>query len=293
MKHQYELRHFRYFNQVAQDLNFRRAAEKLFITQPGLTRTIQQLEDHLDAKLFIRSKKKVSLTPAGDYLFQQINPLFNQLSSIADHTKRIALGETGLLKIGFVGSAMQRIIPNLLVKLHNKYPDIHTKLEELSNTRQLELLLANKLDVGFVRLEHLPDQLNHKVVFREPFSLVLPKNHWLTKRKFKNLAQLQNESFILFDPDYSKDYYDQIMDIFRAAGFLPIVDHKSVHANTIFRLVENGLGISIIPSTLQEGFNLPLKFIELHNPLAEATLTMVWKKEAPSKALHHFLQQVE
>lgn len=293
MKHQYELRHFRYFNQVAKDLNFRRAAEHLFITQPGLSRTIQQLEDQLEAKLFSRSKKKVSLTPAGAYLFQQINPLFNQLSSIAEHTKRISIGETGLLKIGFVGSAMQRIIPNLLVKLHKTYPDIHTKLEELSNTRQLELLLANKLDVGFVRLEHLPNQLNRKIVFREPFSLVLPKNHWLTKRKFKNLAQLRNESFILFDSDYSKDYYDQIMDIFRAAGFLPIVDHKSVHANTIFRLVENGLGISIIPSTLQEGFNLPLKFIELQNPMAEATLTMVWKKDARSATLQHFLQQVE
>ena len=289
MKHQYELRHFRYFQEVAKELNFHRAAENLYITQPGLTRQIQQLEEYLEAKLFERTKRKVTLTPAGKYLHQEIDAVFNHIKNLVEHTHQIGEGIEGYLRIGFVGSAMQSIIPKVLVELHDQHPDIHTKLEEIPNNKQVELLQQNLLDVAFVRLKHFPKGIEHQVVFQDSFSLVLPENHWLDEKIFRSLDQLRDESFILFDADYSQDYYNQVMNIFNQAGFSPKVDHKSVHANTIFRLIEHGLGVAIIPSTLFRGFSIPLKCIELKSLNDFAELSMAWSKNSPNPAMANFI----
>ena len=293
LKHQIELRHLRYFRQVALDLNFRKAAKNLFITQPGLSRQIKQLEEILSVQLLERNNKSVSLTEAGIYLLQESDNIINQIRNIAEQTNLIGLGNHGSISIGFVGSAMQDVIPKMLVKLHEHFPSVHTKLEELSNRRQIQALANHSLDVGFVRLEHLPLEIEHKIVFQDSFSLVLPEDHRINQNNFRNLYQLKDESFILFDPDYSQDYYNQIMSIFKQAKFVPRVDHKSVHANTIFRLVQSGLGLSIIPSALQKGFDIPLKFIELNNIKQRALLKMIWRKNNSNAALKYFLGMAE
>ena len=122
MSNQIEFRHLRYFQVVAQELHFRKAAEKLFITQPGLSRQIKQLEEELGAQLFLRDKRIVSLTDAGKYLYDESTQLINQLDAVKRSIQLIDKGEEGELRIGFVGSAMQKVIPNLLLKLNNKYP---------------------------------------------------------------------------------------------------------------------------------------------------------------------------
>lgn len=279
MSYQLELRHFKYFMAVAEELHYRKAAEKLFISQPGLSRQIKQMEEILDAQLFVRSKKKVSLTPAGEYLRGELEYILNHLELTKKQLKLVNEGSSGELRIGFLGSAMQRVVPDLLVKLRDNYPNIKTSLDELSNHAQVDDVLKDKLDLGFVRLARVPKELEIKSVFEDTFSVVLPKDHHLNQQSFKGMQQLQEESFVLFSQDYSPLYFDKVMSICEDAGYTPKVSHKSVHAQTIFTLVENKLGIAIIPTSLQYGFDMKVKFIELHKIKQRAQLSVIWKKD--------------
>lgn len=278
MSYQLELRHFRYFMAVAEELHYRKAAEKLFISQPGLSRQIKQMEEILNAQLFIRNKKKVSLTSAGEYLKGELEFVLNHLERTKKQLKLINEGSSGELRIGFLGSAMQNVVPQLLLKLKEIHSGIKTSLEELNNHAQVEAIQKDKLDLGFVRVARVPHDIVMKPIFEDSFSLVLPKNHWLNEEQFKNIGELSDEDFILFAQDYSPLYYATIMSICEDSGFTPKVSHKSVHAQTIFKLVENHLGIAIVPTALQYGFQMDVKFIELKKIKQKAVLSMIWKK---------------
>tara|TARA_R110002050_G_scaffold196426_2_gene331391 strand:+ start:101409 stop:102302 length:894 start_codon:yes stop_codon:yes gene_type:complete len=292
MGYQLELRHFNYFLAVADELHYRKAAEKLFISQPGLSRQIKQMEEILGTPLFVRNKKKVALTPAGEYLKAEVEFIVNHLELTKKQLKLIAEGAIGEIRIGFLGSAMQTVVPNLLLKLRDKNPQIKTSLDELSNNAQVNAILKDKLDIGFVRLARVPDGLGIKTVMKDTFSLVLPSAHPITKDNFKNVGQLSEEDFILFSQDYSALYFDTVMSICEDAGFTPRVSHKSVHAQTIFKLVENNLGIAIVPTALQYGFDMGVKFIELKNIKQKAELSVIWKKDNRNPTIKHCLNLV-
>tara|TARA_R110002033_G_scaffold79931_2_gene130955 strand:+ start:24645 stop:25538 length:894 start_codon:yes stop_codon:yes gene_type:complete len=292
MGYQLELRHFNYFLAVADELHYRKAAEKLFISQPGLSRQIKQMEEILGTPLFVRNKKKVALTPAGEYLKAEVEFIVNHLELTKKQLKLIADGAIGEIRIGFLGSAMQTVVPNLLLKLRDKYPQIKTSLDELSNNAQVNAILKDKLDIGFVRLARVPDGLGITTVMKDTFSLVLPSAHPITKDNFKNVGELAQEDFILFSQDYSALYFDTVMSICEDAGFTPRVSHKSVHAQTIFKLVENNLGIAIVPTSLQYGFDMGVKFIELKKIKQKAELSVIWKKDNRNPTIKHCLNLV-
>ncbi|MDX5339132.1 MAG: LysR family transcriptional regulator [Cyclobacteriaceae bacterium] len=274
-----ELRHLIYFKAVAEELNYRKAAARLFISQPGLSRQIKFLEEELDVQLFERDQTGVDLTPAGKYFKREVDFVLNHLESTQQQLKAIASGKMGELRIGFLGSASNRVLPDLLKKLSQNFPLISTSLEELSNSAQVEMIQKDKLDLGFVRLASVPNDLEMKSVFRDSFSLVVPFHHPIQPAQFKTVGQFREESFILFSSDYSNYYYEQIMGICRDAGFMPKIRHKSVHALTIFRLVENGLGVAIVPSSLQEGYDLKVRFMEIPGIPQFTELSMIWKPE--------------
>lgn len=285
MGYQLELRHFTYFLAVAEELHFRKAAERLFISQPGLSRQIKQMEEIIGATLFIRDKRNVKLTEAGQYLKNEIQYIFNHIDFTIKQTSLINAGSDGEVRIGFLGSAMQTIIPKLLVKVNETNPNIQFSLEELSNHLQVEAIEKDQLDIGFVRLARVPKGLRMKNIYTESFSLVLPKDHELSKHTFKSIAQVSEEQFILFSSDYSSVYYDKIMSICEDHGFSPRVSHKSVHAQTIYKLVESGMGVAIVPSSLQYGFNLKVKFLEIPNIKQKAILSIIWKEDNRNPAL--------
>lgn len=287
-----ELRHLEYFRAVAEELNFGRAAERLFISQPGLSRQIKQMEEILEVQLFERTKRKVELTAAGHYLKSEVDYISNHLELTKTQLKEIASGKIGELRIGFLGSAAHTVLPELLVKISQSYPGIQTSLEELSNAMQIEMLEKDKLDLGFVRLARVPDSLQMKVVHQDTFSVVLPLGHPLAEGKFKHVGQLKKENFILFSQDYSSIYYDKIMSICEDRGFSPMITHKSVHALTIFKLVEAGLGVAIVPTSLKEGYDLKVKFMELDKIRQKTELYAVWKKGNRNPAVSRVLDLI-
>ncbi|MFK5974083.1 MAG: LysR family transcriptional regulator [Flavobacteriaceae bacterium] len=287
MGYQLELRHFKYFLAVAEELHYRKAAEKLFISQPGLSRQIKQMEEILGAQLLIRNKKKVSLTQAGAYLKGEVEFIMNHLDLTKKNLKAIAEGKVGEVRIGFLGSAMQHVVPNLLLQLKKHFSGVKTSLEELSNQAQVDAVLKDELDIGFVRLARVPKDVQIEPVYEDTFSVVLPKGHAMNHEDFRGMGQLSDEDFILFSQEYSPLYYDTVMSICEDAHFTPKVSHKSVHAQTIFKLVENNLGIAIVPTSLQYGFQMDVKFIELKKIPQKAILSVIWKPDNRNQALQH------
>lgn len=272
-----ELRHLIYFQAVAEELNYRKAAERLFISQPGLSRQIKQLEEMLGVQLFERDKKHVELTTSGIFFKGEVDFVINHLESTKSQLKLIDSGKIGELRIGFLGSASNRVLPDLLNRINAEQPLITTSLEELSNAVQVEMIQKDKLDLGFVRLASVPQDLELKPVLRDTFSLVVAKNHPIEQLNFDSVSQFKDDSFILFSSDYSNYYYEQIMSICRDSGFLPNIRHKSVHALTIFRLVENGLGVAIVPTSLKDGYDLQVRFMEIPGIPQFTELSAIWK----------------
>lgn len=285
MSYQLELRHFTYFLAVAEELHFRKAAERLFISQPGLSRQIKQMEEIIGAALFIRDKRNVRLTAAGEYLKKEITYIFNHIDFAVRQTTLIDKGSEGEVRVGFLGSAMQSVIPKFLIKADQEYSKIQFSLEEMSNYDQVKGIINDQLDIGFVRLARVPKGVCRKAVESDTFSLVVPKDHFLDKDNFTNMNQVAKEHFVLFSSDYSSVYYNKIVSICEDQGFTPIVSHKSVHAQTIFKLVESKLGVAIVPTSLQKGFDLNIKFLEIPNISQRAELSVIWKSDNRNPAL--------
>lgn len=295
MGNQVELRNLRSFLVVAEELHFRKAAEKLFLSQPGLSKQIQQLEAQLGVRLLERDRRNVRLTKSGTYLKEKVLFLEGFLNQTFTHLKNIEAGLEGEIRIGFVGSAMQKVIPQLIKQSTLAAPKIHFTLDEMSNQAQIEAIQHYEIDLGFVRLKAVPPGIHLQSILKENFALVIPKGHTINSRNFKNINQFETASFILFSSDYSSTYYNDIMSIFTDAGFDPKVSHKSIHANTIFRLVESGLGVAIVPNSLTFGVTLSMEVevIELIKIKQKAVLSIAWKKDRHYPALDTVLSYIK
>ena len=151
MSNNLEFRHLNYFQVVAEELHFSNAAKKLFITQPALSRQIKQLEKILNTTLLKRDKRNVELTKAGMYLLEEAEFLSNHIEYLKKNIQHIQSGGAGELRIGFVGSAMNSVIPGLIASIQEKIPGMHTELTELPNQVQIDRVRNDTLDIGFIR----------------------------------------------------------------------------------------------------------------------------------------------
>ncbi len=291
MIYQLELRHFRYFLAVAEDLHFRKAAERLFISQPGLSRQIHQMEELMGIKLFDRHSRKVALTAAGRYLYEHVKEFMQMLDQGLDQAKLIDQGLKGKLQLGYVGSAMQEVIPNLMVRFQKAYPEVLFGLQEMDNQEQISQLQAQRIDIGFVRMERVPRGIGIKTLLSEPFCLVVPAGHGQMNTG-TDLTLFREEPFILFDQTYSPSYFEKVMQIFDDAGFSPRVTHRTVHAGSIYKLVEHGFGVSIVPRSLATK-QPRIKFIELSQLRQRTVLSAVWNTESRNPILPHVLALLE
>jgi len=289
---QLEIRHIRYFIVLAETLHFRKAAAKLFISQSALSQQISLLETILGVKLFDRTNRKVVLNTSGALFLEESRFILNQLNNAMYRWQQGLNGANGQLKIGFVGSSMKHYLPPIIKQFTNGYPKVGLALEELTNSDQLKALEEGRIDIGFVRSNQVSSEMNLKSVYKENFSLVLPENHPINESNFTNLGQCANEPFILYPNESSPMYFQQILNLCSEHNFSPIISHRAIHGTTIFKLVENGMGLSIIPDSLRDEHNYKIRFIALKNTTIKTELFVVWKKDFKNPVLKTFLKHI-
>jgi len=259
-----ELRHLRYFSTLADELHFGRAAQKLFIAQPPLSRQIKILEDELGVQLFTRDSRKVKLTGYGEYLKKESERIFADVNGIVNNLKVLKTGKAGTVTIGYVGAVMHSFLPMVLSRIVKEYPGINTMLNELDNESQMKELRNRSIDIGFLRTPVRDDDIVLEQVYSETLSVIISDSHPLAGKKKIMLGDLAEEPFVAFTTRCSPGLRNSIISVCNRAGFMPRITHETSQINTILRLVECNLGYSIIPTSVKMGYNLNLRFIELN-----------------------------
>ncbi|WP_368652657.1 LysR family transcriptional regulator [Ornithinibacillus sp. 4-3] len=248
--------HLEYFIAVAEELNFTKAAVRLNISQPPLSRQIKNLEEELGVILFHRSNQGVELTDAGKLFLERSYKIMNLIEKSVEDTKIAHLGEYGVLSIGFTGSITFFLIP-LLKEFNIKYPKIRLRLFELNTPRQLKTFEDDIISIGFMCPPILNDQLKISVVNKQKFVLVLPANHALAQQVEPiALKHLKEDMFIVVPKDSGNTYHNLVMTIFRKNNFFPKNFLYANVSSSVISLVSEGLGVTIVPISLSN-INIP------------------------------------
>jgi DNA-binding transcriptional LysR family regulator len=282
-----ELRHLRYFISVAEELNVRRAAARLHIAQPALSRQIRQLEVDVGAELFRREKRRIFLSAAGAVFL----PEARRTLAAAQHASEVAragqCGELGALSVGFVESAAFGILPAVVKRFRQQFPAVRLSLSELRTNEQLMALHERRLDIGFLRTPIDDRTIDTRVVVRESLMAALPVSHPLAKKATIKLSQLAGEPFILFPRALGPNFFDQIVGACRRAGFGPKIAQEAVQMATIVSLVATGLGVALVPASLKGLHRKGAVYKPLwRHPIVE--LSLAWRADNHNPTLAHF-----
>jgi len=286
-----ELRHLLYFKTVAEQLHFGNAAEKLFISQPPLSRQIKELEGELGVLLFTRKNKRVNLTDAGKYFKGEVDAIFARLEESKSIVQQIHKSESGELKIGYISSVYQSHLADVLIAMRDVFPHVKTNLFEIPTLTQITALEQGSLDVGILRAPVHSTQLKVQTLFFDPFMVVIP----LVKPEFKQqeelVAYIKNSPFIFFSKDFAPHYNDKLIEICARMGFNPEIVHEANNVHSILQLIEAGLGVSILPYSLKQQYShLKVSFIGLENIPVNTEVVLAYKPSNQNPALKWFIE---
>jgi DNA-binding transcriptional LysR family regulator len=245
-----ELRHLRSFLAVAEGLSFTRAAAQLHLSQPALTAHIQQLESDLGVQLFVRNRRSVELTPAGSSLREDAATVLRTLEEATLRTQRVARGEAGELRIGFVASAASRLVPAIVLAFRRRYPEVVLNLLNVRSAEQIPQLEMGQLDAGFLRLPAADAHLEITPIHKEPFVLVMPKGHRLEAVEALHPREARGEEFLAYGRRWAPGFFDCWTGIFERAGFTPRITQETGEMSTLLALVAAGAGIAVVPRGL-------------------------------------------
>lgn len=286
-----ELRHLLYFKTVAEELHFTKAATKLFISQPPLSRQIKELEEALGVQLFVRNNKRVTLTNAGRYFKNEVDRLFARLEESKEVVRKIHEGVSGEFKIGYISSVYQSHLAEILKLMHQEFPYLKTSLYEVPTMAQIKALEHGDLDVGVLRAPVLSEKLKVESLFFDPFVVVVPlKAHKIDDQH--TLSEfLRKSPFIFFNKEFAPQYNQKLIEICQRMGFSPDITHEANNVHSIIQLVEAGLGVSILPLSLKKQYaQLNISFIELSDIPINTEVVLAYKESNKNDALNWFIK---
>ncbi len=290
-----ELRHLRYFLAVADELHFGRAAQRLGLSQPPLSVTIQQLEAEVGAPLFLRSSRGVQLTAAGQALVPAAQAALEQAAQALHAARDAASGQVGRLAIGFAGTMLYRGLPQMLRGFQAEHARLQLSLRELSSSEQIIELQHARLDAGFVHVAQAPAGLAELLVSSQPFVACVPAAHALARRRRLPLTALAGEPLALVSRSVSPDYHARILNACQAAGFTPQPLHELQHWLSVVSLVSQGLAVALVPAALQQAGLAGAAFVPVQDPqgtLPRYETRCLWNPARDLPALGLFLQAV-
>lgn len=290
-----ELRQLKHFVTVAEELHFGRAARRLFMTQPPLSLSINQLEVRLGFKLFERDSKRVALTPAGAAFLPKARELLQHLEQTHEFAQMLAGGRTGRLEIGFTaGTLMYRGLASILASFTAANPDVQLNLREASSQDQCDLVRAGRLDAGFVNFSSPPPGLEGIVMMEEHFVACVPQTHRLAKKTAIDIAELRDEDFVVISEKAARAYRNHVIALCDAAGFQPRITLDVVSLLSVVALVAHGMGVTVLPETMSRAGLPGARFIRLRGAKLQPSVFMVWNRDRQPPglaALVHTVQQ--
>ena len=284
-----ELRHLRYFCVVADELNLTRAAEKLFIAQPPLTRQIKQLEEEIGVALFVREARGLSLTPAGEYFLKQAVCILEKVDNSVEETRNVADHGRVVFSIGFVPSVFYGQLPSLVRRLRQR-SNIEVVLHELKTTEQVEALKTGKIDIGFgrIRVPDLGSDVEQTVLFQEPIVVALPASHPLAKQpvKMEDLAKLP---IILFPSGQGPNFADICLGLFALRALDIKVTQQVNDLQTALGLVASEMGFSLVPEQVRRLNRDDVAFVRLEDKSITTPVVCSRRKEENSETMEFAL----
>ncbi|MBS1143336.1 MAG: transcriptional regulator, LysR family [Proteobacteria bacterium] len=288
-----EFRQLRYFIAVAEELNIGRAANRLHISQPPLTRQIQQLEEELGAQLFLRTARGVELTQAGEIFLRDAINIRALMEQALERTRQAGQGRLGRMDIGIFGSGILDVIPKLLHAFRAEHPGVQIALHTMSKKEQIEALRQRRIVVGFNRmLAPLPD-ISSEAVSLERIMVALNESHPLAAKPSIRLKELANQPLILFPSGARPSFIDKIWALCGAEGFEPQVAQEVGDAPTSVALVAGGFGTSLVPEAATSLSVPGVVYRPLENaPDAVVDLSCIYLSEDQSPILLAFLEVI-
>ncbi len=290
-----ELRHLRYFVVVGEEQHYGRAARRLRVAQPALSRQIQDLEEEVGFKLFERLSRGVKLSAAGRIFLEDARRILLQVDEAAARAARVARGQAGTLRIGFTeNSSWHGIVPDALRRFRERQPDAELQLRPASNVDQFEAIRSGNVDAGFVFFMPRGDEeLDHLPVAMQLLELAVPKGHPLSKTKTLRLRDLVDVPFIWFPRREAPGFYDRLMhECYRGGLKSPRIVQEAGNEATILSLVLHGMGVGWVNETAR--WRCPervviLSITDLKLPLPMA---LAWRKDNTSPLLTRFIADV-
>jgi LysR family transcriptional regulator, benzoate and cis,cis-muconate-responsive activator of ben and cat genes len=286
-----ELRHLRYFVVVAEDLSFSRAATRLYISQPALSRQIKNLEDELGVVLFLRQSDGLRLTEAGELFLEHAKDLM-QRSQLAVQTVQTLYSKTiEPLRIGYIPTILQSFLGDTLHRFGLAHPQVPIQLQEMPPAEQVKALRGGEIDIAF--MGNPPGELDAEFIVRcvrqVPISALLPETHPLADHSSIDLVELAAEPFIGMSEATFPGRNERIRNTCRCAGFTPNLHLFADSHASMIALVASGKGVAVMPNEAAALPHPQVVFMPLHHPIDYARSTAVWRKEIPTQSLEKFL----
>ena len=279
-----ELRQLRHFAAVADELHFGRAAEKLGMTQPPLSQSIQRLEAELGARLFERTHRSVEMTPVGAQLLPMVREMLARVEQLPSLAQRLLLGDAGQIRLAFVTTADYGVLPELLHRYASDFPNVRVHLLEATSDVQIESIISEELDAGIVigagepllpsSLEYLP--LHHeRLMLAVPVSLAQDR---MGESSTAELAAFADRPLIIFPRRVAPGLHDAITGCFAARDLELDLGQEAIQMQTIVSLVSAGLGIAVVPESLKNLQRTGVRYFDLEgdSPVIESGL--IWRR---------------
>ncbi|WP_206957854.1 LysR family transcriptional regulator [Trinickia acidisoli] len=248
------IRHLQYFVVLADELHFRRSAERLGITQAPLSLGIQTLEEDLGARLFHRTRREVTLTEAGLALLDDARAILARIEQARESVWEAVSGDVGRLRLGFTNAcSLSPFFPKLIHAYRTRRPKVAITLVELSSARQLEAIEQRELDVGLLRapLSGSPASVVLSPLYTEPLLLAVQSRHRLAKARNVCIADLRDEPFIAYPRKAGVAVHEQTLSLCAKRGFEPKILQEAQQASTLVGLIATGLGMALVPASLR------------------------------------------
>jgi LysR family transcriptional regulator, benzoate and cis,cis-muconate-responsive activator of ben and cat genes len=287
-----ELRHLRYFVAVAEERNFTRAAERLHMAQPPLSRSIQQLEETLEVQLFQRDSRPLKLTETGKFFYAHAVQLLAQTAELESMTRRVGNIERSL-SVGFVGSTLYGMLPKIIRRFRDENATVELSLHEMSTMDQIRALKDGQIDVGFGRIRHEDANIRRVILREEKMIVALPEGRPLSLVKpVLALSDLVNETLIIFPKSPRPSFADQVLSGFEDRGLKPRRIYEVRELQIALGLVAAGEGISVVPSSVYGLKRDDVSYKELDDPTLVSPIIMSTRMLDESRDLREMLELI-